>query len=63
MKHLFTKYQFLMKLSQISHIPKNHNFSSIIGIFLDQLLLSNKFRGSDMWGMYFSIFLVVGVVK
>ena len=32
-KQLFTKYQFLTKLSQISHIHKNHNFSSIIGRF------------------------------
>ena len=31
MKQLLTKYQFFLKLSQISHIRKNHNFSSIIG--------------------------------
>ena len=33
-KQLSTKYQFLMKLPQISHnIHKNHNFKSIIGSF------------------------------
>ena len=57
-KQLFTKYQFLMKLPQISHIHKNHNFVSIIGTFLDQPLLSYKFHGSDMWGMYFFIFAI-----
>ena len=30
-KQLFKKYQFLMKLPQISHFDKNHNFSNIIG--------------------------------
>ena len=32
-KHLFKEYQILPKLPQISHIHKNQNFKSIIGIF------------------------------
>ena len=32
-KQLFTKYQVLMKLSQILYIHKNRNFKSILGIF------------------------------
>ena len=32
-KQLFTKYKFLTKLPQISHIYKNHKFSSIIRCF------------------------------
>ena len=32
-KQLFTKYQILMKLSQIRHIHKNRHFLSIIGTF------------------------------
>ena len=32
-KQLFTKYQFLKKLPQISHIHKNGIFKSIIGTF------------------------------
>ena len=32
-KELLTKYRIFTKLPQISYIRKNHNFSSIIGIF------------------------------
>ena len=32
-KQFWTKYQFFTKLPQISHIRKNHNFSSIIEPF------------------------------
>ena len=45
-----------MKLLQISHTHKVFNFKSVIGLFLDQLLLPYKFYGSDMLGMYFFIF-------
>ena len=45
-----------MKLPQISHIHKNHNFLKYNWNFLDQQLLPYKFHGSGMWGMYFFIF-------
>ena len=43
-KQLLTKYQFLMKLLQISHIHKNRNFLGIIGM-----------TWIDMTGIYFCI--------
>ena len=55
-KQLFTKYKFLIKLPQISHIDKNHNFFKYNWKFWDQLLLPYIFHGSDIWGMYFFIF-------
>ena len=55
-KQLFTKYQVLTKLPQISHIHKNRNFLKYNWDFLHQPLLPYKFHGSDMWGMYFFIF-------
>ena len=43
-KKLFTKYQILTKLPQISHIHKNCNFWN----FLDQPLFPYKFHGKGM---------------
>ena len=54
-KQLFTKYQFLTKLPQISYIHKiiifKYNWT-----FLDQMLLPYKLYGKDMWGILFFIF-------
>ena len=56
-KQLLTRYQFLTKLPQISHIHKNHNFFKYNWNFLDQPFHPYKFHGSDMRGMYFFIFV------
>ena len=45
---LLAKFPFFKKLSQVWHIDKSGNFKSIIGLFLDQLLLPYKFYGRDM---------------
>ena len=55
-KKLFTKYRFLKKLPQISHIHKNRNFLKYNWNFLNQPLLPYKFHGGDMTGIYFFIF-------
>ena len=62
-KQLFTKYQCLTKLPQISHIHKNNIYFKYNWNFLDQLLLPYKFHGSDMWGMYFFIFASLWAVN
>ena len=54
---VINKNQIFIKLPQISHINKNRNISSIIGLSLiDQLLLPCKFYGSGMCRIYFFIF-------
>ena len=53
-KGVIYKISVLGKLPQISHIHKNRNLLSIIGLFfLDQTLLPYKFHGGDMRGVYF----------
>ena len=47
-KALLVKYRFFKKSPQISHIHKMRNLSSIIVIFLEQLLLPYKFHGNSM---------------
>ena len=42
-KQLFTKFHRLTKLPQISHIHKNHNFSSIIGRFYTNCFYPTNF--------------------
>ena len=51
-KTLLAKCRFLKKLSKIL-FEKNRNFSGIIVIFLDQLLLPYKIHGSSMRGILF----------
>ena len=46
-KQLLTKFKFVKKLPQISHIHTNQNFESIIGI-LHELLLPYIYCGGDM---------------
>ena len=50
------KISILMKLPQISYIHNNRNFQSYNWNFLDQPILSYKFHGRDMEGIYFFIF-------
>ena len=52
-KQLLAKHWFFKKLAKIVRNHKNLNFSSIVGIFLDQLLLPYKFHGSGMRGIFF----------
>ena len=47
------KISIFKKVLQISHINKSLNFSSIIVILLDKLLLPCKFYGSSMRGILF----------
>ena len=55
-KQLFTKYQFLTELPQISHIHKNHNFSSIIGGFLTNCFYPINFMAGICEEYSFSFF-------
>ena len=54
-KKLLAKYWLFKKLPLISHIHKNHNFSRIIIIFLEKMLLPYKFQGqgSSVRGILF----------
>ena len=57
-KQLLTKYRFLKKSPQISHIHENRNYVStcIIGFFSDQLLLLCRYHGNDLREILFSNF-------